>query len=108
MSIRSLTVLAEARDVGAPMTAKRKAKSDAGQTVAPGPSGETAVTAGDALVAAIPIEPLALYTGLASAIVALFAEGSKSTEQYVPLRWWLFGATCAFVVAWIVGGYYGL
>jgi hypothetical protein len=108
MSMRSLTVLAEARDTGAPMTAKRKAKSDDGHTVASGPSGETEVTAGDALVAAIPTEPLALYTGLVSAIVALFVEGSKSTEQYVPLRWWLFSATCAFVVSWVVGGYYGL
>jgi hypothetical protein len=108
MSVRSLTVLAAARDTGVPMSATRKAKPDDAAAVDAGPRGESAATAGDAVVAAIPTEALALYTGLVSGVVALIADGTKAAEQYVPLRWWLYGVTCAFIAVWVVGGYYSL
>ncbi len=107
MSVRSLISLAAARDKGTPTKAKRKAvPRGGGRAVESDSKEQTPVTAGDALVSAIPTEPLALYTGLVSAIVALFSEGTESTERYVPLRWWMFALAIVFVLLWVVGGYF--
>jgi hypothetical protein len=125
MSIRSLTNLALVRDGAGRTTAKRivvnpsdeividssalvllieAADSDA-DTSGSQVAVDAALNASDAVVTAIPTEPLALYTGLVSAIVALFADDAKVSQQYVPLRWWLFGGGVVLVVSWIAAGY---
>ena len=57
-------------------------------------------------MSAIPTEPLAIYTGLVSGVVALFAVDATKKQQYLPLRWWMFGAACGLVVLWVVAGYF--
>ena len=56
----------------------------------------------DLLLAAIPTEPLALYTFLVAGIVATLNPGS---EQRLTMRWIIFGAAVAFIVAWMVAAF---
>lgn len=107
MSVQGLAMLAVARDAGQPKTAKRKAVHLATQdSVDTGRAPATLATTGDALVAAIPTEPLALYTGLTAAITALFATDVARSEQYLPLRWTIFAVSIVVVAVWVVGDYY--
>jgi hypothetical protein len=106
MSVRQLATFAVARDKGQPTNAKRKAISGPNRAqVSTGNAPVTAAGAGDALVAAIPTEPLGLYTGLTSGITALFATNKELSSQYLPLRWWIFGVSTLVVALWIVGSY---
>ncbi|CAN5475819.1 hypothetical protein BH10ACT2_BH10ACT2_23850 [soil metagenome] len=109
MSVRSLTNLAVERDSRTPRAASRRsvvAKSKKSKKKKSDAAEEFAVLApGDALVAAIPTEPLALYTGLVSGIVAFLPEVTEATHSYLPLRWSLFGGSAFFVVLWVIGGY---
>lgn len=56
----------------------------------------------DLLVAAIPTEPLALYTFLIAGIVATLDPGS---DQRLTMRWVIFGVTAVFIFVWMVGAY---
>jgi hypothetical protein len=87
MSIRSLTTLAVARDA-----------ADHGASVTGGGAGagegKKEQTFSDTLTSAIPTEPLAAYT----ALIAVVAAG-KSADQYLALRWWIFGVFLFIVAA---------
>ena len=104
MSVRQLAVLGASRDQGTPNKPKRTAVKTDGST-APAAAGESSTSALDALVTAIPTEPLALYTGLVAGILALFPADSNASGSYVPLRWGIFGVSAAVVCAWVVAGY---
>ena len=105
MSVRSLAVLAESRDRGTPSKPKRKSTAAAG-SITDAAGGETSATALDALVTAIPTEPLALYTGLVSGILALFDNRASLATEYLPLRWWIFVVAAVVVAAWVTAGYW--
>jgi hypothetical protein len=96
MSIRSLTSIAVQRDQSRP----HKAEADgAGAQAAPKsvPQGYA-----DVLVGAIPTEVLAVYTTVVGVIVGTIH--GKDNER-LTLRWILYGATAAIVVAWLTANY---
>jgi hypothetical protein len=92
MSITSLTSVAAQRDSDVPRRAKRK-PATAAQAAETEKRGYL-----DLLVAAIPTEPLALYTFLIAGIVATIDAGES---QRLTLRWVIYGAMIAYIVLWL-------
>jgi cation transport ATPase len=94
MSLSTLTKIAIQRESGAPKTTKRK--SAAGQ-VATEERGYLS-----SLVAAIPTEPLALYTFLVATIVSTIeAEG----DQRLFMRWAIYAATIVVIALWLCASF---
>ena len=97
MSIRALNDVASQRDLAdGPQQAQRQADSDAEaqKTEAKGYL--------DVLVAAIPTEPLALYTFLVAGIVSTI---DGDDDKLLAMRWWIFGVTAGLMVLWILTSY---
>lgn len=119
MSVRAMNVIAAQREEGPPLRLEspleqmgsESEKTEGGraqQPRAPLPkiqaaAGEAAKTEKqgylDLLLAAIPTEPLALYTFLVAGIVATLNPGS---DQRLTMRWIIFGVAAAFIVVWMV------
>jgi hypothetical protein len=119
MSIRTLTALAVARDKARPGTPAGGGVGEAAVTQpdgtargrvagAPPEKGGTPQQFVDVLVTAIPTEPLAAYTALLALVVATLdgAPLPHDTRAYLPLRWWIYGAFLAVIVAAVWLGYY--
>jgi hypothetical protein len=96
MSVRVLNQVAAQRDQGQPQ--RLEGKPDSAE------AAKKAESQGylDLLVAAIPTEPLALYTFLIAGIVATIDPGS---DQRLTMRWIIFAAMVFFIVAWMVAAY---
>jgi hypothetical protein len=93
MSVRALNEIAAQREHGGARRIKgRPASAEATKEVER--QGYL-----DLLVGAIPTEPLALYTFLVAGIVATIDPG---TDQRLTMRWIIFGAAIAFIVAWMI------
>jgi hypothetical protein len=95
MSIRSLSSLAVQREAIVPQKAKKKANADEAETV---PQTWT-----DAIVSAIPSEPLALYTTVIGIIVATVTVGGDNRFW---MRWILYAIGIVAVVIWLAAEYY--
>jgi hypothetical protein len=96
MSIRTLTTIAAQRDEGKPrrpaaITAAEGSASAQEQAKLPS-------TLTDSLISAIPTEILGPYTAMIGIIVGLLV----SRDDYLPLRWAVYGATAALVVAAVI------
>jgi hypothetical protein len=98
MSMRSLTTIAAQRNHGPPQKAEPEptGDADARKTV----QGQFL----DVLVAAIPTEPLALYTFLIGVVVGTIDLGES---QRLGLRWAIYVGGLAFVAAWLLSGWLG-
>jgi len=98
MSMRSLTTIAAQRDHGVPQKAAPEpdTKAAAKETVEGGFL--------DVLVAAIPTEPLALYTFLAGVVVGTIDIGES---QRLGLRWGIYAGGLVLVAAWLLSGWLG-
>jgi hypothetical protein len=96
MSINRLCTIAVQRDKTAPRRAIKKPKNaeEVQQT-----QKQDFV---DLLVSAIPTEPLALYTFMVGAIVGTIDPGD---DEWLGVRWAIYGATIAFIVLWIFFSY---
>jgi hypothetical protein len=96
--MRTLTNIAVQRDTPAgPRKPKRKATTG-------GEAKETSkASLLDVLVAAIPTEPLALYTGLIAIVVAQIGIGE---DARMPLRWALYAAGIAVILLWLPMAYF--
>jgi hypothetical protein len=96
MSVRALNQIAAQREQGGARKIKGRPVSgkDAKQIERQGYL--------DLLVGAIPTEPLALYTFLVAGIVATIDPG---TDQRLTMRWIIFGAAIAFIIAWMVANF---
>ncbi len=95
MSLSTLTKIATQRDSGAPRTAKKK----------PTPGAEVDTEERgylSSLVAAIPTEPLALYTFLVATIVATIG---PRDDQRLSLRWAIYAATIVVIAMWLGASY---
>jgi len=92
MSLSTLGTIAVQRDKQAPRRSKRR----------PATAGEMNDTEqrgyANVLVAAIPTEPLALYTALVGTIVAGIEAGEDSM---LDMRWAIYAAGIVFIVAWL-------
>ena len=93
MSVRSLTTLAVKRDEADHHDSVKGGSAGAG-------TGGMDQTFADALTSAIPTEPLAAYTALIAVVAA-----SKSSDQYLAVRWWIYAAFLVIVVASIETSY---
>jgi hypothetical protein len=98
MSMRSLTTIAAQRNQGRPQKAEPdpREEEDTKKTVEGGFL--------DVLVAAIPTEPLALYTFLAGVVVGTIDLGES---QRLGLRWGIYVGGLVFVAAWLISGWFG-
>jgi len=96
MSLSALSTVAVQRDKGKPRRTNPKPKTaaDADQTE------ERPYLS--LLVAAIPTEPLALYTFLTAGIVATIDEGDS---ERIPLRWTIYAGMIVFIAAWLATTY---
>jgi hypothetical protein len=96
MSLQSLTTIAAQRDTGGPKKANPTPATteDATKTVSGGYL--------DVLVSAIPTEPLGLYTFLVGVVVGTISTGES---KLLGMRWAIYGATIAFIIAWLAVGY---
>jgi hypothetical protein len=95
MSLSTLTKIATQRDSAAPRTTKKK----------PGPGSEVGTEERgylSSLVAAIPTEPLALYTFLVATIVATIGPGD---DERLFLRWAIYATTIVLIALWLGASY---
>jgi len=93
MSLSTLTKIANQRDTGPPQTTKKKP----GSGVAMEERGYLS-----SLVAAIPTEPLALYTFLVATIVATIG---PDDDKRLFMRWAIYGAMIVVIVLWLGAAY---
>jgi hypothetical protein len=98
MSISRLCAVAVQREVASPQRAKKKPKT-AEEVRATEQQGYV-----DLLVAAIPTEPLALYTFVVGGIVATIDSGE---DERLVMRWAIYGVMTAFIALWIAISYRG-
>lgn len=90
MSLSTLTKIAIQRESGAPKATKKK--------LAPGEVATEGRSYLSSLAAAIPTEPLALYTFLVATIVSTIeAKG----DQRLPMRWAIYAATIVVIALWL-------
>ena len=94
MSIRSITAIAIQRE--------SKAPTRVSGITAEGQDIKAPQSWADALVAAIPSEPLAIYTALIGTIVATITAG----DSHLLMRWILYAVGIVVVVAWISVGFF--
>jgi hypothetical protein len=92
MSINRLGTVAVQRNTESPHRAMKKPKSKE-EVKATEKQGFV-----DLLVAAIPTEPLALYTFLIGGIVATIDSGE---DERLALRWAIYGVTICFIALWL-------
>jgi hypothetical protein len=97
MSIRSLTSIAVQRDNAAPKKADKDQRGGGADQPELVPQGWA-----DVLIAAIPTEVLAVYTAVVGVVVGTIEEGK---DELLALRWILYAATTAILVAWITAAY---
>lgn len=98
MSLSRLSAVAVQRETAPPQRAKKKPKT-AEETRATEAQGYV-----DLLVAAIPTEPLALYTFVVGGIVATIDSGE---DERLVLRWAIYGAMIVFIALWLAFTYRG-
>jgi hypothetical protein len=96
VSLSTLTKIAAQRDSGPPKAAKKKPEAGSQEIRTEERSYLST------LVAAIPTEPLALYTFLVATIVATIGPGD---DKRLVMRWILYGVTITLIVAWIAASY---
>jgi hypothetical protein len=96
MSLSRLSAVAVQRETTPPQRAKKKPKT-AAETQATETQGYV-----DLLVAAIPTEPLALYTFVVGGIVATIDSGES---QRLGLRWGIYVVMLVFIVLWLAFAY---
>jgi hypothetical protein len=96
MSISRLSAVAVQRNTTSPRRAKKKPKSEQ-EAKATEQQGFV-----DLLVAAIPTEPLALYTFVVGGIVATIDSGE---DERLALRWGIYGAMILFIALWLAFSY---
>lgn len=96
MSLSTLSAVAVQRDEGTPRRTKPKPKT-AAEAEATEPRPYVSL-----LVAAIPTEPLALYTFVTAGIVATIDAGDS--EQLF-LRWTIYAVMILFIVVWLATSY---
>lgn len=97
MSLSTLTRIAAQRDTGKPHVAKKKKKEGDESKV-----GTEERSYLSTLVAAIPTEPLALYTFLVATIVATIEPGG---DKRLFLRWVIYVAMIGVIVLWLWSSY---
>jgi hypothetical protein len=123
MSVRAMNVIAAQREEGPPLRLESPLEQMEGESdeaergkvqragapplpKIPAAGGADANTEKqgylDLLLAAIPTEPLALYTFLVAGIVATLDPGS---DQRLTMRWIVFGAAVAFIVIWMIAAF---
>lgn len=96
MSVSTLGTIAVQRDNGPPKRSKSKPKTAV-------ESDETEDRGYfNLLVAAIPTEPLALYTFLTAGIVATIDPGE---DERLLMRWVIYAAMIAFIIGWLGSTY---
>ncbi len=96
MSLSTLSTMAAQRDTGPPRRTRREPHT-------PGEAQQTERQGYlNALVAAIPTEPLALYTFLVAGIVATIEAGE---DQRLFMRWAIYGGMIVFIAGWLVIAY---
>lgn len=98
MSLSTLTRIAAQRDTGKPHVAKKMQKKQDHETKI----GTEERSYLSALVAAIPTEPLALYTFLVATIVATIEPGG---DKRLFLRWAVYLAMIGVIVLWLWSSY---
>jgi cation transport ATPase len=96
VSLSTLTKIATQRDTGAPQTTEKK-------TPAHGSAEKTEERSYlSSLIAAIPTEPLALYTFLVATIVATIEPGG---DKRLFMRWVVYAAMIVVIVLWLGSSY---
>ena len=95
MSLSTLTRIAVQRDTGAPKIAKKK--STPGSEVVAQERGYLS-----SLAAAIPTEPLALYTFVVAMIVSTIESGG---DKRLVMRWAIYAAMILVIVLWLGASY---
>lgn len=97
MSMSTLTKIATQRESGRPQTTKREEPRG-------GSKGQTDDRSYlSTLAAAIPTEPLALYTFVTATILSTIEPGS---DQRLLMRWVIYAATIVVIVLWLAGSFY--
>ncbi|HEX6781938.1 MAG TPA: hypothetical protein VF125_07900 [Solirubrobacterales bacterium] len=96
MSVRALNEIAAQREQGGARKIKRQPASQKA-TKEVERQGYL-----DLLVGAIPTEPLALYTFVVAGVVTTIDPG---TDQRLTMRWVLFAAAIAFILAWMIAAF---
>lgn len=95
MSLSTLTKIATQRDSGTPQATEKQ----------PTPGSEVATENRSylsSLAAAIPTEPLALYTFLVATIVSTIESGG---DERLFMRWAIYAATIVVIVLWLGASY---
>ena len=98
MSMQTLNAIAVERDHAAPK--KRKTGRAAPQAA----NADALLSKTDILIAAIPTEVLALYTGLVTAIIAN-TSSDAGADKHLLLRWGLYVAGFAAITVWLGANY---
>ena len=93
MSLQSLRTIAVERDHETPKRTK------AGRTPSQAAGAESPLTRTDVLIAAIPTEVLALYTGIVTVVVT----NSDATERHLSMRWTLYLLGFVAIAVWQIG-----
>jgi hypothetical protein len=97
MSLSTLTKIAVQREHGVPKATKKKPEPRAeGEPKKEYPTEKRSYLS--TLAAAIPTEPLALYTFLVATIVATIGPGD---DERLFMRWAIYAATIAVIVLWL-------
>src|SRR4051812_22232141 len=100
MSIQSMSDLAVKRDRSTPRGPVSETQ-DIRSTTEDRQQGGTPVSYSDALVKAIPTEPLAAYV----AVIAIFATIPEAEGRYLPARWWVFAGFMALTAVALIVSY---
>ncbi len=98
MSLSTLARIATQRDTGKPHVAKKRKKTQGEESKI----GTEERSYFSTLVAAIPTEPLALYTFLVATIVATIEPGG---DEHLFLRWVIYLAMIGVIVLWLWSSY---
>lgn len=94
VSLQTLTTIAAERDQGVPK--KKTSKRSAEQA----PDADSPLSNTDVLIAAIPTEVLALYTGLVTAITVNISSDAGA-DRHLFMRWILYAVGFCGIVAWL-------
>ena len=95
MSLQSLRTIAVERDHDDPKRTKT------GRAPSRAPGAESPLTRTDVLIAAIPTEVLALYTGVVTVVVS----NSDAANRHLSMRWTLYILGFVAIAVWLGGAY---
>lgn len=102
MSLSTLTKIATQRDTGAPRATKKKLPEGGAKEEAEERKETEERSYLSSLAAAIPTEPLALYTFLVATIVATIGPDS---DKRLFMRWMIYAAMIVVIALWLGSSY---